>query len=375
MKPQTQGTVMAVIVLTCCYLCGGSCIGCGLKEHHEVDTSQLVVGAALIIVPTVAVGILLISHLLGFGPGPADQADRESQRHERCLRSMQRGLSPPQGGDRPAVPATWTPVANLGAVLPHLGEQERKFTYTQWHAEAIFTAGVIFLGGVVMLVIGVVTLAAQRGSGPMNAMMSATGLLLMGGTALALVLAIWWKTDYLCVLICEKGLVRLDRGRFIVFLWADILELYQFITDVEHLIKTTREYGFGLQRCDGEVLRIYEGVNQRDVGPLADLLQAKVAAHLWPRMIMRLTAGEEVIFGPLTMNRIGVSNRRETIPWSELEAITIAEGVLQITKTHGWLSWPRIEAREIPNLYVFLALADNTLKTRHEQGRVEVYRP
>jgi hypothetical protein len=276
---------------------------------------------------------------------------------------MRRDLSQPQGGDRPTVPASWTPVASLTEVLPHLGERVATFTPTPRHGEAIFTAAVLFLGGFVLLVVVIASSAAQRGSGIVFALSLLFALLLMAGSALGLVLALKKKTTDLRVLICEKGLVRVDRGRFIVFLWNDILELYQVITDVYQygVVHTARDYGFGLNRCDGAVLQIYEGVNPRDVSSLSDLLQSKVAAHLWPKVIRQYNAGEDVIFGPLTMNRSGVSNRTETIPWSEVEAITIAEGVVKIRKADRWLSWSKVEARDIPNLYVFLTLTDRVI--------------
>jgi hypothetical protein len=196
-----------------------------------------------------------------------------------------------------------------------------------------------------------------------SSLLLVAGLLATVGSALGVVLALSKKATDLRVLICEKGLVRVDRGRFIVFLWADILELYQVIEDVYQygLVHTAREYGFGLNRCDGEVLHIHEGVNPRDVGPLSDRMQSKVAAHLWPQVIRQFKAGQDVIFGPLTMNRSGVSNRSKTIPWSEVDAITIAEGIVKIRKADRWLSWSRVEARDIPNLYVFLTLADKVI--------------
>lgn len=360
MKPQTQWNILAVVVVIGFYLCGGGCIGLGLKGQ-KADTSQIVVGSALVAIPTITLCIFLVHYLLGYHP--AAKAKQERERHEGHLRSLKRALSPPQDGDHPAVPASWTSVVELPQVQEHLGEKEATFKHTPRHGEAIFIATCFFIGGAVLLIVAIFVLATRPNAGILIVILVVISLLVMAGSVLGLVFVIQRKANDLRVLIYEKGLVRVDRGLFIVFLWDDLLELYQVIVDayVYGVVHKAQEYGFGLYRCDGEVLHIYEGVNVMDVGPLSDILQSKVADRVFPRVRAQFKAGDDIVFGPLTVNRAGVSDGSEKIPWTEVEAIRIADGVVTIKRAGKWFSWAKVEARDIPNLYVFLILADKII--------------
>ncbi len=359
MKPQTQAALTAGIALLGFYLLGGCCIGTGLDlggGGKSVYLPQIIAGVGMILVPTLAVGALFIAHLLGYRPEV--KAKQRQERHQRHLESLQRPLSPPQDGDNPQVPTSWAPVAELEDAVAHLGRQEAKFLYTDRDSNALFNFAFCGVGGVVLLAVGCFVLATQKALALLPFILLPLGALLaaVGGVGFAVSL----KPKDMRTLIYTRGLVRVEGGRFLVFLWDDILELYQIIVDVYQygLIHTAREYGFTLFRCDGEPLKIVEGVNIRDIGPLSDILQGKIAEHRLPQVKRQFKAGETLVFGPLRLNRQGISNEDETIPWREVEAIQIAKGVITIRRANKWLSWSTTPASEIPNLHVFLSLVD-----------------
>jgi len=44
-----------------------------------------------------------------------------------------------------------------------------------------------------------------------------------------------------------------------------------------------------------------------------------------------------------------------------VEAVKIARGIITISREGQWLSWSKVQAGEIPNLYVFLTLVDQII--------------
>jgi len=166
----------------------------------------------------------------------------------------------------------------------------------------------------IFIAIGIAAAIGQTNLGVMAAIVVPIGLALLVGGIIGIVVLM--QPHDRRVIICTKGIVRVEDQRFIVFLWDDVVELYQVIADVYEygLIHTAREYGFRLYRCDGEVLEIHEGVNARDVAPLSDALQAKLAERLLPEVKKQYKAGAEIVFGPLNISKAGVSNGDETIP-------------------------------------------------------------
>ncbi|HEX3316006.1 MAG TPA: DUF6585 family protein [Gemmataceae bacterium] len=365
MRPQTQWNLAAASALVGLWLLGGCCIGVGLDLRgggKSVLIPQVVLGVVLLVVPTLAVAVLFTVRALGYRP--AEKIAARLQKYQLRRDALKRDLSPPQEGPAPQVPASWTPLPFLPGTLMHLGELERVFGYTEKREKTfnIVLSGAACAGGLLLLVL----LPFRVAQGVPNvalfvavALTASVGLIAGGVFALIVLL----KPIDLRILICERALVRVKEGRFVVFLWDDILELYQTITDVYQygLVHTSREYGFGIYRCDGHELLINEGVNAADVAALSDILQSKIAARWLPRALQQGQAGQPVAFGPLTITSRGIESDDESIPWEQIEAVKISRGVITVKKAGQWLAWSRVAAGDIPNLYVFLSVVDRIL--------------
>jgi hypothetical protein len=98
---------------------------------------------------------------------------------------------------------------------------------------------------------------------------------------------------------------------------------------------------------------------------LGDTIQKEVTRRLMPKYIDRLKTGGVAKFGKLSISRQGISNGKETIPWPQVKAVRINNGIININKEGKWLHWSSVMAHEIPNLYIFLELIDQVVGIRN----------
>jgi hypothetical protein len=89
--------------------------------------------------------------------------------------------------------------------------------------------------------------------------------------------------------------------------------------------------------------------------------------HL-PLAATALEQGHTVPFGDLAISSAGiVSSRHGLLPWAELEEVQLQQGYVRLRKAGKWLSWSNKPASEIPNLFVFLTLADQLQRAAHRR--------
>jgi hypothetical protein len=95
--------------------------------------------------------------------------------------------------------------------------------------------------------------------------------------------------------------------------------------------------------------------NERD---LATSLFRKLSSPLTVKALADLQAGKKLSFGAIQVDRFGVSNGRETIPWSEVSEVRVNNGTITINRQGKWLSWAQISTERTPNVLVLLMIAD-----------------
>lgn len=73
-------------------------------------------------------------------------------------------------------------------------------------------------------------------------------------------------------------------------------------------------------------------------------------------------AGEVLDFGEFDLSTAGVTYRKQTVPWAQVEKVTYGMGIVAVTKTGDSRSWARAMVDTVPNLSVFAALVDRYSK-------------
>ncbi len=166
----------------------------------------------------------------------------------------------------------------------------------------------------------------------------------------------------------EEGLVHVDRsGVLSDFRWDAIMSVKQkIVRRTTYGVETARHYLYTVTRNDGTVLRLtefFDGIAQLGQG-----ISEQVARVHLPHAYAAIQRGETVPFGDLAVNAAGlVSVRHGLLPWSQLEGVNLFNGYLRLRKAGKWLPWSGKPASEIPNLYVFLTLAE---QLQHSAQRV-----
>jgi hypothetical protein len=180
--------------------------------------------------------------------------------------------------------------------------------------------------------------------------------LLCGGLGLALVVgtALNWNTR---VLVFPDGLVHIKNGKSSVFRWNDIGAVWQQITKrYVNGVYTGTTHFYTLRRYDGEQIKLNDSLGK--VEELGNLVQSETFKRLMPKAIATYNAGGTVVFGKISVSPQGISNGKETLPWTEVKGVTIDRGVISVSKQGKWLRWASDTAANTPNLYVFLQLVD-----------------
>ncbi|HEY9597818.1 MAG TPA: DUF6585 family protein [Cyanophyceae cyanobacterium] len=118
---------------------------------------------------------------------------------------------------------------------------------------------------------------------------------------------------------------------------------------------------YKIETNSGKRLKITDIFDKVD--EIGDRLQKELVRHQLPRVLNDYNRGRELQFGTLMINHDGVSSVLGTLPWTEIKTIQIRTGVVVFEGNSGTLlNWMTVRVAEIPNLCLFLALAEQILK-------------
>ncbi|MFJ8311002.1 MULTISPECIES: DUF6585 family protein [unclassified Streptomyces] len=92
-------------------------------------------------------------------------------------------------------------------------------------------------------------------------------------------------------------------------------------------------------------------------------MQRAVTDARLPRAVAALQAGERLDFGHLWMTAEQIGSQKESLPWQQIQAVEVVNGYLKIKVTGRWLTLSNRSVSVVPNLFVFLTLADRLLRT------------
>jgi hypothetical protein len=161
------------------------------------------------------------------------------------------------------------------------------------------------------------------------------------------------------VYVFEAGLLWSDgRGTLDGYRWDAIMSVKQkIVRQSTYGVHTATTYLYTITRNDGKVLKLtqfYAGIAQLGQG----VTEQVARVHL-PHAYAAIQRGETVPFGDLAVNAAGVvSGRHGLLPWTDLDGVSVVNGYVSLRKAGKWLPWSGKAASDIPNLFVFLTLAE-----------------
>lgn len=159
------------------------------------------------------------------------------------------------------------------------------------------------------------------------------------------------------VYLFQRGIVIEKRNQVQTLPWNQVAEIWQSITRrYRNGAYVGTSYVYTLRREDG--YRIKLDNLTKDIAELGPTVAQGIAQELIPRALQSMRAGQTLGFAPFSVNQQGISNEREFIPWSQVQAIDVKQGRLTIKKTGMSRGWDTAMVAKIPNYLVFTVVAE-----------------
>lgn len=165
-----------------------------------------------------------------------------------------------------------------------------------------------------------------------------------------------------CVYVFEHGfLCKKGNQTPQPFRWDQIEAIwYQVTRHYRNGIYTGTTHRYKVRRRDGHEVVLNDRFTQ--VGKLGDTISNQVTRTLLPQVIAAYNAGQTITFGPLSVNRQGLTNiLGKLLPWSEITGIDIQRGYVAVRQAGKWLKWSNQPVASIPNVFVFIAMVKSLL--------------
>jgi hypothetical protein len=116
-------------------------------------------------------------------------------------------------------------------------------------------------------------------------------------------------------------------------------------------------------------LRAVPGVTTAvNAGQLGRIFTARVSDVMLPRAISQFDAGQSAAFGPFTVGPAGITEDGESLTWDEIENVQTHDGFVRVKKAGTRRAWKEVPQPQVPNDFVFEALARTVLARRTGDG-------
>jgi hypothetical protein len=159
------------------------------------------------------------------------------------------------------------------------------------------------------------------------------------------------------VYLFEQGLVIDKRKQVQAFPWNQVAAVWQSITRNYRngrYVGTT--YTYTLRRVDGYQLKLNNLT--KDISELGPAMAQGITRELIPLALHAIRVGQTLTFASFSVNRQGIGNGREFLPWSQVQGVEVQQGRVTVKKagtSRG--SWTDKVAK-IPNFLVFTLVTE-----------------
>lgn len=175
------------------------------------------------------------------------------------------------------------------------------------------------------------------------------------------------------VFVCRDGLV-VAQGRTVeTCRWGEIEALWESVTKLYYPLGAIPiylgiAYEFRVRRADGakfvfagntSTAQFMMSGNLYGVAELGAAIREATHHRLLSQAEASVRVCGAVAFGPLQISEAGLSTCAGTLLWSEVEGVAVNDhGIVVVRRVRRRRRWYTVEAAAVPNLAVFLALAD-----------------
>jgi hypothetical protein len=173
------------------------------------------------------------------------------------------------------------------------------------------------------------------------------GLLMVGA-------GLWLAFNPVDVLLCERGLIHLERGKGKVVLWNDIVEFAVDLRDAS-IGEGDKVEVYRMELKHGESLELFS--THFDSGKdLGHRLQQMMSASNYDDAATSCAAGSDLDFGSLQLNQNGLQRGSQFVPWEQIGMAAFSDANLVIYKKEEPQPLWTISMAQIQNGSVLLAM-------------------
>lgn len=136
----------------------------------------------------------------------------------------------------------------------------------------------------------------------------------------------WWKKQQ--IHMYTEGFVYLRWPKAKALRWEQIETIwYELINDTQGPWNTLR-----IRTTDGTELKVWVVTILRDAREIYRTIEREFVRIRLPGMIEQYEAGHSIAFGDLSINKLGLTRKGETLPWSQVQSINLGDLRVEIKK-------------------------------------------
>jgi hypothetical protein len=150
------------------------------------------------------------------------------------------------------------------------------------------------------------------------------GTAFMGGLTSYMYLR-WWRKQQ--IHLYTEGFVYLKWPKAKALRWKQVETICYELTNSEGAWDTLR-----LRTTDGTELKVWVVTILRDAREIYRRIEREVVRVRLPGMIEQYEAGHSIAFGDLSVNKLGLTRKGETLPWSQVQSIKVRDQRVEIKK-------------------------------------------
>jgi hypothetical protein len=213
--------------------------------------------------------------------------------------------------------------------------------------------------GALMLILGILVVIPSPSSSSSTG--DSSGTIFAGVVFIAMALGFFallftWRGAH--AQLFQQGFIISRAGKTTSARWDDITSVTQKVTRVRtYGIPVWTNYLYIIALANGETVRVNNAFGK--TGKLGDTIQQMSANALLPRAVASYQSGASLPFGKISISRAGVSNGKETVPWSNITQFSVQSGSVVIRRKEKRLPWLMTPVAKTPNVYVLMALVDH----------------
>ena len=166
-----------------------------------------------------------------------------------------------------------------------------------------------------------------------------------------------WK---LAAAVYRDGFAFSDSKGVNVFRWLDIQSLTSAVTKhYRNGIYTGTTHIYTVIDRQGKKVLLKDSLPQ--VEAFAKAVEDAIFPHLYKAAADQYNSGAPVVFGPIALNKAGITFGKNNYKWEAVGKITIESGMLKIAQKDGkWFSGAAMPVARIPNFSVLASILSQT---------------